>query len=296
MSSTSIFSEPASVIFLVIGIVGLGVGIPALVVGLFVWVSTRRASKGHATDSTSIAAVRRARIGRIGGLITGVVMGFVSYFATNGILTLTFVGIGYLLGVLVIELRPTNLPTGPIRAASLQARSAWQYVPKWVVYSTFVVTLLSLVSPVVFAVIPPPAGNTGGQLVAAMLPVAAVAAVALIAWLTLMHRVARLPQPVTDESEPSRISATRANAARAISGAVFAIGLMTLAGVLALSVTFLDTYSQGPGYEFGRVVVVFAQGLSVVGLIAWAALSRWRSAPAKPADPADPASAEPSTA
>lgn len=71
MSSSSIFSLPASFILVLLGSITLIVGIPVVLVGLSVWVSTRRASKPGQADSAGSAAVRRARTGRIGGLVAG---------------------------------------------------------------------------------------------------------------------------------------------------------------------------------------------------------------------------------
>ncbi len=133
MSSSSIFSLPIGLILVLLASVGLIVGLLVLLVGLSTWISTRRASKRSAADSISNAAVRRARIGRIGGLIAGAVIGVLTWFATDGILAQAFVGVGYLLGMLAFELQPPIQAAGSIRVASLQARSAWQYLLRWAV-------------------------------------------------------------------------------------------------------------------------------------------------------------------
>src|SRR6185437_2097096 len=106
------------------------------------------------------------RTGRIGGLIAGAVIGVLTYFATNGILVPAFVAAGYLLGMLVFELRPSSQPAGPIRVASLQARNAWHYLPKWAIHSTIIVASLALFGSVVFTVVPPPSYFSRGQMAA----------------------------------------------------------------------------------------------------------------------------------
>jgi hypothetical protein len=286
MSSSSIFALPTSVIFVITGIVGLFVGIPVLLVGVSVWVSTRRASKNNEADGIGTSAVRRARIGRISGLIAGAVLGVLTFFATNGLLAPAFVGVGYLLGMLVFELRPSSQPTGPVRVASLQVRSAWQYLPRWVIRCTVVVTLLTVVAPVAFAVVPVPAVSSRGQVVELAVPLAAMGAVALIAWIALMNRIARLPQPAGESSDSGLVAATRANAARAITGAVLGIGLLSLAGVITVTSSAVDLSSHGAGYVIGRILIGLAQGLAVAGLVGWAILSRWRSVPVEPTEPA----------
>jgi hypothetical protein len=295
MSSTPIFSLPISFILVLLGSIVLIVGLPVLLVGLSVWVSTRRASKRNPADSTGHAAVRRVRTGRIGGLIAGAVIAVLTYFATDGTLAPAFVGVGYLLGILVFELRPSSQPTGPIRVASLQARNAWQYLPKWVVRTTIIVMLLTVAAPALFLAVHPPSYLGEGQLMELSLPFAVMGAIALVAWIPLMNRVARLPQPATEARETGRAATSRANAARAVTGAVLGIGLLSLSGELTASNALINPLAHGTLYLFSRILVGLSIGLSIAGLVAWSILSRWRSMPAEPADPApaDPEPAEP---
>lgn len=284
MNSSSILSLPISFILVLLGSITLIVGIPVVLVGLSVWVSTRRASKRSPADDISNAAVRQARTGRIGGLIAGAVIGVLTYFVTNGILVPAFVAAGYLLGMLVFELRPSGQPTGPIRVASLQARNAWQYLPKRAIRSTVVVASLALLGSVVFTVIPPPSAFGRGQIAGLIVPFAVMAAGALAAWFPLMGKVARLPQPVGNES--GRIATSRANAARAITGAVLGIELLSLASVISASRAFIDPVGEGTASIVVSVLIGLGVGLSIAGLVVWSILSRWRSVPVEPADPA----------
>jgi hypothetical protein len=286
MSSSSVASLPITVILVLLGSLGLIVGIPVLLVGLSTWFSTRKATKRSATDSISNAAARQARIGRIGGLIMGAVVGVATWFATDGILAPAFVGVGYLLGMLAFELQPSNQPIGPIRSASLQARNAWQYLPRWVVRTTIVIAFPTLVAPVVFVVAPPPSYVSRAGMVELSLPFAVMAAAALAVWVPLMNKVARLPQPVTEGSESNRVASSRANAARAVTGAVLGIEMLSLAGVTWASSTLVDSLTHGKAYALGRIMVCLGVGLAIAGLIVWSILSRWRSVPAEPADPA----------
>ncbi len=123
-------------------------------------------------------------------------------------------------------------------------------------------------------------------MVALSLPFAIMAAAALAAWIPLMRKVARLPQPVNEASESGRVATSRANAARAVTGAVLGIGLLSLAGVVGASSTLFDAFTHGTAYIFGRIMVGLGIGLAVAGLVVWSILSRWRSVPVEPADPA----------
>lgn len=287
MSSSSIFSLPSSFILVLLGSISVIVGIPVVLVGLSVWISTRRASKRDATDSVSSAAVRRARTGRIGGLIAGAVIGVLTYLATAGILVPAFVAVGYLLGMLVFELRPSSQPAGPIRVASLQARNSWQYLPKWALRTTVVVASLALLGSAVCVIVPPPSYLGRGQMLELILPFAIMSAAAIAAWFPLMSKVARLPQPVNEGSGSGRVTTSRANAARAVTGAVLGIELLSLASVITASRALINPVGDGTAYiAFGSVLAGLGIGLAIAGLVIWSILSRWRSAPVEPADPA----------
>jgi hypothetical protein len=284
MSGTSIFSLPISLIVILLASVGIIAGLPVLLVGTSVWVSTRRASKHGAADGMSSAVLRRARIGRIGGLVVGALMAVLAYIVTNVILAPAFVGVGYLLGILAFELRPSIQPAGPIRVASLQARNAWQYLSRRVLRTTIAVAFLTVVAPALF-VLAPPNADSRGVLVRLSLPFAVMTAVALAAWVPLMAKVASLPQPATEVGESDRTATSRANAARAVAGAVLGIAIISLSGDISASSALIN-HPDGTVYIFGRILVWLGFGLSITGIVAWSILSRWRSAPVEPADPA----------
>ncbi|HET7018907.1 MAG TPA: hypothetical protein VFI65_33625 [Streptosporangiaceae bacterium] len=284
MSSTSLFNLPISLIVILLASVGLIVGLPVLLVGTSVWVSTGRASKRGAGDGTSRAVLRRARIGRIGGLLVGALMAFLTYIFTNVILAPAFAGVGYLLGILVFELRPSIQPVGPIRVASLQARNAWQYLSRRVLRTTIVVAFLTVVAPAPF-VLASPSDYRTELLVQLSVPFAVITAIALAAWVPLMARVASLPQQATDAGESGRAATSRANAARAVTGAVLGIAIISLSGDISASSALIN-HPDGALYIFGRILVLLGFGLSIAGIVAWSILSRWRSAPVEPADPA----------
>lgn len=266
-------NAPFTMWFWVIGLSALFVGPPVLIVGTSVLVSTRRA--------------KRARTGRLGGLLVGALAGALAFLAGFGLLAPILVAVGYLVGVLISELRPSP-PTGPIRAASLQARDAWQYLPAWVVPAIVAAAALALVAPILFAAVPPPAGAHNGSMIVVSLPLALVAVLALGSLVLLMARVAALPQPVSEAA--NGIGRSRANAARAIAGAVLGIELLAL-GMLAIvaSSDVAGPFAHaGAAYLSSRVLVWSGLGLAVAGMLAWATLSRWRAATDAPPESGDP--------
>lgn len=98
--------------------------------------------------------------------------------------------------------------------------------------------------------------------------------------------VARLPQPVPAGDESGRVVTSRANAARAITGAVLGIELLSLASVLTASRAFINSAGNDTAYNtFGTVLAGLGIGLAIAGLVVWSILSRWRSVPVEPADP-----------
>lgn len=137
--------------FWIIGLSVLFVGPPALIVGTSLWISTRRARRGQdargGRDGLAGQAMRHARIGRLGGLGVGALAGAVAFLAGFGMIAPILVPVGYLVGVLITELRPAR-PTGPIRVASLQARDAWKCLPKWVVPAILAAAALALAAPI----------------------------------------------------------------------------------------------------------------------------------------------------
>ncbi len=291
-------SAPFTMWLWIIGLSALFVGTPVLIVGTSVLISTRRSRRGPARQASQASqtnhmsqasqTVRRARIGRLGGLGLGALVGTVAFLAGFGSIALVLIAVGYLVGVLVAELRPATRPVGPIREASLRARSAWHYLPRWVVPVIVVATALALIAPVLFAAVPPPAGTGKGWLIAMSAPLTLIAVGALGALVLLLARLAALPQPRPYEKDGA--VRDRANTARAIAGAVLGIELLALGGlaIVASSDVAGPLVTAGVAYTISRILVYTGQALGVAGLLAWAVLSRWRTAPAAPAAPADP--------
>jgi len=289
-------SAPFTMWFWIIGLSALYVGPPVLIVGSAVWISTRRARRGQGgrdgQNGPDGRAARHARIGRLGGLLVGAFAGAVAFLAGFGLLAPIVVAVGYLVGVLITELRPSR-PTGPIRVASLQARNAWQYLPPWVVPAIVATAALALVAPILFIAVPPPTDLQKGWMIVVSLPLALVVVIALAGLVLLMARVAALPQPVSqDQDGAGRDNAgrNRANAARTIAGAVLGIELLAL-GAMALvaSTDVAGPFAHaGAAYLGSRILIWSGLGLSVAGMLAWAMLSRWRPVSAAPPAPGDP--------
>jgi hypothetical protein len=284
-------SAPFTMWFWIIGLSTLYVGPPVLIVGSAVWISTRRARRGQdgrdGQNGHDGRAARHARIGRLGGLLVGAFAGAVAFLAGFGLLAPIVVAVGYLAGVLITELRPSR-PTGPIRVASLQARSAWQYLPPWVLPAIVATAALALVAPILFIAVPPPTDLQKGWMIAVSLPLALVVVIALAGLVLLMARVAALPQPVSqDQNSAGR---NRANVARTIAGAVLGIELLALgATAIVASTDVAGPFAHaGVAYLGSRILIWSGLGLSVAGMLAWAMLSRWRPIPAVPPEPGDP--------
>jgi hypothetical protein len=150
-----------------------------------------------------------------------------------------------------------------------------------------VVASLALLGSAVCVIVPPPSYLGRGQMLELILPFAIMSAAAIAAWFPLMSKVARLPQPVNEGSGSGRVTTSRANAARAVTGAVLGIELLSLASVITASRALINPVGDGTAYiAFGSVLAGLGIGLAIAGLVIWSILSRWRSAPVEPADPA----------
>jgi hypothetical protein len=243
------------------------VGFPLVIVGTVVALSTRRRAL-------------RVGAGRIGGLLIGALAGVIAAWTGHALLSPPLVGIGYLAGVLLIELSSGPRPSGPLRTASLQARSARQYLPRWVIPAALAAGLLVLLAPVAFAVLPRPAYALPWPSPAVSVPLALIAAFALIVGGLLLARVAALPRPAGGAGSDDQ---ARANSARAVAGAVLGIQLLCLGAVsIAASAGFDFAASSGVWYVASRILVWLGLALVAAGLVTWAALSWWRREPAAP--------------
>lgn len=282
--------------FWIIGLSALFVGPPALIVGASVLISTRRSGRGSTRQTSQPhQIVRRARIGRLAGLGLGALVGAVAFLAGFGLIAPILVAVGYLVGVLVAELRPVTRPAGPIRVASLQARSAWAYLPRWVVPAIVAAAALALIAPILFATVSPPPPNYFGWMLALSVPLTVIAVLAVGGFVLLMARLAALPQPgPPDEGGADR---DRANTARAIAGAVLGIELLALGGLAIVASTdavgpFVTT---GLAFVAARILIWSGLGLALTGMLVWAGLSRWRNAPSAPSGPSAPKPSEPTS-
>ncbi len=254
---------------------GVLVGLPLLAVGAPVWLATRRRRRNGLDTAGGLA-----RAGRIAGLLLGALAGIVAVFAEQALIAIPLVALGFLLGILVAELRTTPQPTGPVRVASLQARLPWRNLPRWIVPASVGLGVVVIVAPAVFAVAPTVSGASWPP---ALLTVqlALTAAIALIAGATLLVRLAALPQRASAvgavPDDRARESTARESTARAIAGAVLGIemlaaGAMCVAGSSGLA----GSATAGTGYMGAGVLVWFGLGLCLAGIVTWATLSWWR--------------------
>jgi hypothetical protein len=271
MNSTSLSSGLSpQLLWAILLLACVFVGLPVAGVGFSVWISTRRGGLG-----SSEAAARRARNGRLGGLATGAIAGLLALYLGNGTLAPVLVAAGFLAGVLATELQPTQRPSGSVRVASLQARDAWRYLPRWVVPGTIATGTLAILAPVWFALSPWDQAGSRGALVWLSIPLAIAAGLALVGWVMLIGRVTDLPQAAGPDADQDSATRDRKNAARAIAGAVLGIELVVLgAQAISASGALPDT---GGLYLSSRVLVWVGLGLALAGLVLWSAMSRWRA-------------------
>lgn len=110
-------------LWLRLGLIAVWVGLPVLLVGVLVWRTTRRRA---AADGR----VWQARTARLTGLGGGALVGVVAVWGAQAQLAPIAVAAGYLAGVLSGELRGSPPPTGDVRVASLQPRTARHYMPR----------------------------------------------------------------------------------------------------------------------------------------------------------------------
>lgn len=269
------------------------VGLPVLLVGALVWWTTSR--RGVPENSRA----RQTKSSRIGGLRIGALVGVVAVLASQPWLGPIAVAGGYLLGVLRGELRDAPPKTGTVRVASLQPRTAAGYVPWWAAVIAVVAAVVTVVGPLVLLAVPTPSYGPWhpfpdtpsitlpGQKLswpspAEWVPLAVVAAAALVIGALLIRRAVRLPAATDDQ--PGLVESARRNAARTITGTVagvelLALGAQTLfaSGGLGVPDVIDDT-----DYTISRVLVWSGLGLVLAGIVVWCALSWWRRGPVDP--------------
>jgi hypothetical protein len=283
----------------------LYIGVPVLLVGATVWWATRRARL-----DMPAGLVRRARSARLAGLAAGLILGVLAIQLGQELLAPASVAIGYLFGLLTAELLWVPAPTGPLRVAAIQTRHVRGYIPRWSVAALLSVGVLAIAAPIALAVLPtvrygpwhpdvldaPQITLPGGVLqwpVAACVPSAALAVLALVVGGIALRRVVLLP-PV-GVGQPGLDEGARLNSARAVIAAVLATELFALAAqaVLASWGTQVPGPVGGPAYLVSRILFWCGIGLGVAAVLVWCLMSRWKRPVVK--SPA-PASAGPAAA
>jgi hypothetical protein len=244
------------------------------------------------------ALARRARIGRLAGIVIGAAAGMVAVWYNQVWLAPTAVGAGYLAGVLAGELVSASQPAGSLRVASLQARGARQYLPRGSVPVAVGAGLLVMVAPVVLALLAQvsygpwrpdpydsravvPGGTTSWPSPGLSVPLAVIAGLALLAGGVLIRRVATLPQPM-GAGQPGPQERARRNAGRAIAGAVLGIELLAVGSLAILAGNGLDVPpgSDADIYLGSRILDWAGLGTALAGLLIWCLLGWWRRGPA----------------
>jgi hypothetical protein len=283
--AVSVGGGPFWVLFWVrLVLVGIWVGVPVLLVGALVWLTTRRRA----------AAGRRVRQARLVGLGMGALVGVVAVWLAELWLAPVAVAAGYLSGVLNGELRGAP-PTGLVRVASLQPRTASRYVPRGAVVVAVVAAVMTMLAPAVLTAVPTasygpwqpfpgdprftlPGATLAWPPPALWLPLVVVAGGALIVGALLIRRVTGLP----DQS--GSLESTRRNAARTITGTVVGVELLALGALTLFASSGLAVPAPvgGGAYLASRILVWTGLGLAVAGIVVWCVLSRWRPAPLAP--------------
>lgn len=274
-------------------IAAIWVGIPVLLVGALVWWTTSR--KNVSADSRA----RQARSTRLKGLGIGALAGVISVLFGQLWLGPVAVAVGYLLAVLTGELRDAPPRTGTVRSASLRARTAAHYVPRWAAVVSVLAALVTVFTPAVLTAVPTasygpwhpfpdatwitlPGQKLSWPSPAIWIPLTLVACGALVGGALLIRRLVRLPAATAEA--PGLAESTRRNAARTITGTVVGVELLAL-GTLAIftsgGVGVPDVVGGG-AYTASRILVWSGVGLVAAGILIWCVLSSWRRAPLEP--------------
>lgn len=268
------------------------VGVPVAMVGASVWWATRRA--GPPAPGVPAELVRRARLGRLTGLAAGAVAGVLSIWSAQGQLAPALVAIGYLFGVLLGELLAVPAPSGTVRTAVVRTREAGRYLPHWAVWVAVAAGTVSVLAPLLFAVLPRvrygpwspdgadegstlPGGTLSWPAAATTVPLAAVAVLGVLVGNLLARRIALLPPVAPDPVADERV---RCRIARAGAGAVIGIELLTLAAsvISASSGLAVPSAVGGADYLASRILVWTGFCLAGLGVLAWCVLGSRRHA------------------
>jgi hypothetical protein len=276
-----------------LGLVAAWVGVPALLVAALVWWTTR----GEVSDQT-----RRARSARLIGLGVGALVGALMVWAAVAWLGPVAVAAGYLSGVVRGELRDAPPPTGDVRVASLRARTTRRYVPRWAMLVAVGAAVSTMLAPAVFASVPAarfgpwhpvpadplitlPGATLTWPSATLWIPLALIAGAALVVGALLIRRTIQLPAATPDRSGVPE--STRRNAARAITGTVAGVELVTLGALAVFASGGLAVPASvgGGAYLGSRILVWTGLGLGLTGVLVWCVLSRWRRGPSGPDSP-----------
>jgi hypothetical protein len=268
------------------------VGLPGLLVaGTVVW-ATRPYGGGAAPGS-----IRRARVGRIAGLVAGAVGGVVVVWRSRVWLGPIAIVLGTLAGVLLAELVGRERPSGPMRSASLEPRFVRHYVPGWAWSVAIAAGAATVLGTMVLAVAPvlhygpwhPVPGDTalllpGGALpwpaLGLSVPLAVIAVATLAVGGFLARRALAIPDtndgPDTDVT-PSPAALRRRNVVGAVTGAVVGVELLALGALTILTGDGLviPGSSGGAVALTSRVLLWVGMAIVVAAVVASCHLGRW---------------------
>lgn len=280
-------------------LVAIYVGVPAVLLGVTVWWTARRARR-----DLSGQPARRARYGRLTGLGIGALVGALTFWDGQGLLAPAVVVTGYLMGVLFGELLAAPTPSGPVRVASLRPRTGSAYLPRWPVRLALAAGLVTVVSPLLFVLLPRlrygpwqpfvgqdaprlPGGTLSWPSLETSVPLALGAVVVIVAGAVVVRRLAVLPPVSPDQSTDEQ---ARRNSVWSAVGAVLGVELLLLAATVISASEGLAVPGAGGGaaYQASRALVWSGLGLALTAVMVGCALGRWRRLPAAESATANP--------
>lgn len=285
-------------------------GVPALVIGCALALRALGSRWAFRQPGASAARTHARRVTRAGleGLGLGLLIGLALVLDHRVILAPLACAGGYLLGLLVGEYSAQPPTWGVRRAATLLARRARDYAPRWAAVAVTVTTGLTLAVPIAFAVAPTiqygpwepfrgagfsfPGGQTAWPGLTVTLGPAALSVAALLLGTAGLRRIATRPQP-GEGADRDIDELQRRQAGRAIAGAVLGLQLIALAALLLTGSSGLGVPipAIAPSAYLGSWIMIWA-GLccAVGGALSWLVLSGWtrRTRPAAGGAPTAP--------
>ena len=195
------------------------------------------------------ARIRRARWWGVAGAAAAAAFGWLGSSGDAAGVGVARLVAGYLVGSVACELlTPQRRAVGAVHSASLVSREPELLLPLWARITPWLVLVPCLLAPLAM-VGDHPTGvthikdRTGSATVtahwfasSALIGIAALAAIGLVLWRLVLHRLAGRRLPLDSSSAAQLDLLTRALSARAASGAATALGLSLLAGFAYLSV------------------------------------------------------------